>query len=623
MLRQRVQRLSTFRHPSFAAVRTVEHLDGGGLSLVSNHAHGTRLSEWVEARRTPQGLHPALVSWLVQQITTLVAALQAHGYDIVHGALTIDRLVLTSDGHISIVEHVLGSALRGLERSPARLWRDFGIIARPTSRGEACLDAPGDILQVGVVALSLLLGRRITLVEVQHQLPTLLDEFSAMPMARASVFAWPLRLWIERAMQQHPQAYRSAAEAQEGLRQLPDQGASSLPALLNSMMPGATAALPEPTVGSMVPETTGDLRLAAASAASGVPPVTEPVGVRNTPSTASGTHAPPYTATADAAPVIDLATLQPPVAADIRRASDRVLEMASVNEARPARLERRTPLGSDPSLLHSMRRWVMIGLALIAFVEAAVIAVLATRHSETPAAAAAAPIAITVDAAQAGSTVFVDNKPAGTTPLTLTIDGNSRSIRIAGNGAAAPDVPAGIGAVVATGPGTQGASTAIARAAARQRSGGVRFISPIDLQVLEGNRVLGRTADGPIIGSDGTHELDLVNSELGFRMRQVVTFKAGEIASFTVPIPMGRLSIEAQPSALVWVDQNAVGETPLVSLSGPIGQHQVTFRHPEFGERKEIVVVRADGITRLSTTFDRSSPGSDSRGTSAVNPSAP
>ena len=80
LLRQRVQRLSTFKHPSFSAVRTVDHLDDGeGLALVSNHIAGKRLSELLDARRTPAGLHPAFVSWLVQQITPLVASLQAHG----------------------------------------------------------------------------------------------------------------------------------------------------------------------------------------------------------------------------------------------------------------------------------------------------------------------------------------------------------------------------------------------------------------------------------------------------------------------------------------------------------------------------------------------------------------
>jgi len=588
MLRQRVQRLATFRHPSFAAIRAVEHLEGGdGLALVSNHTAGKRLSELLDSRRTPAGLHPAFVSWLVQQITPLLAALQAHGYDIVHGALTIDRILLTPDGRISITEHALGSALRGLEMSPARLWRDFGIVARPTSRGEACLDARGDIMQIGVVALSLLLGRRVALQEVQEQLPALLDEFSSLPSARTSLFSAPLRQWLERAMQLHPQAYRSAAEAQEGLHELPAQAVSSLPALLNSMMPGTAGALAAPTPEPSVVEH----------------PAEEPLAL-NAPSADSSTSAPSFTLTTNTAPVIDLATFLPPSAADISLTDDRALEVASMDETPAFALS--TPSVPAHSLVRSMRRWVVIGLALIALVEAAVIAVLATRRPAAPAGtAAAASIAITLDTARPGSTVFVDDKAAGTTPLKLTLNGNSRSIRIAGDGPLATGTPAAAPTAPVTAGGSDATAAALAQAAARQRSGGVRFTAPIDLQVLEGNRVLGRTSDGPIVAAAGTHQLDLINTDLGFRARQSVTIRAGEIASFTVTTPMGRLSVNAQPWAQVWVDQNAVGETPIANLAVPIGQHEITFRHPQLGERKETVLVRADGVTRLSTTFGR------------------
>ncbi len=601
LLRQRVQRLATFRHPSFPAIRAVEHLEeGDGLALVSNHTAGKRLSELLDTRRTPAGLHPAFVSWLVQQITPLLAALQAHGYDIVHGALTIDRIMLTPDGRISIVEHVLGSALRGLEMSPARVWREFGIVARPTSRGEACLDARGDIMQVGVVALSLLLGRRVTLHEVQQQLPAVLDEFSNLPAARTSLFTAPLRQWIERAMQVHPQAYRSAAEAQEGLRELPGQAMSSLPALLSSMMPGAPAATP--ASGSPPALAAARHEAVVSSQESGsVAPATEPVTILEEAPRPSAALATPYALKTDTAPILDMATLMPPIAANISRADDQTLDVASTNDPRPEPPALSFQMAPERTLIASVRRWVTIGLGVIAVIEAITIAVLATRRSATATEAAAAPIAITVDGAQPGSTVFVDDKPAGTTPLRLTLDGRSRSIRIAGDTPAPPNTP-GV-APAPRGPAANPAS--IVPAAPRQRSGSIRFTAPIDLQVLEGNRVLGNTSDGAIDASPGTHQLDLVNTELGFRTRQVVEIRAGETARFTVATPMGRLSVNAQPWAQVWVDQNAVGETPIANLSIPIGQHQIIFRHPQLGERTETVVVRADGVTRVSTSFDR------------------
>ena len=69
--------------------------------------------------------------------------------------------------------------------------------------------------------------------------------------------------------------------------------------------------------------------------------------------------------------------------------------------------------------------------------------------------------------------------------------------------------------------------------------------------------------------------------------------------------PLGRISVNAEPWAEVWIDNQSVGETPLAHLEVPVGEHEVIFRHPEFGERRQQVIVRADGVTRASTTFDR------------------
>ena len=69
----------------------------------------------------------------------------------------------------------------------------------------------------------------------------------------------------------------------------------------------------------------------------------------------------------------------------------------------------------------------------------------------------------------------------------------------------------------------------IAAAASNQRSGGVKLVTPIELKVLQGDKVLGSTADGPIVAPAGTYQLDLSNAALGFRTRMSVTFRAGQI----------------------------------------------------------------------------------------------
>ena len=48
--------------------------------------------------------------------------------------VTLDRVVLTSDGRLMIREHMLGSALESLELPAAELWADFGILFTAVAR---------------------------------------------------------------------------------------------------------------------------------------------------------------------------------------------------------------------------------------------------------------------------------------------------------------------------------------------------------------------------------------------------------------------------------------------------------------------------------------------------------
>jgi hypothetical protein len=160
------------------------------------------------------------------------------------------------------------------------------------------------------------------------------------------------------------------------------------------------------------------------------------------------------------------------------------------------------------------------------------------------------------------------------------------------------------GPVTAAPPPTTTAPPPIA-VANSQRSGGVQFQTPIELKVLHGDEVLGSTADGPIIMRAGTYQLDLINTALGLRMRRDITFREGQLAKMDITLPMGRVSANAQPWAEVSIDNRVYGETPLANLSVPIGNHEIVFRHPDLGERRQMITVRADGQTRVGATFER------------------
>lgn len=137
------------------------------------------------------------------------------------------------------------------------------------------------------------------------------------------------------------------------------------------------------------------------------------------------------------------------------------------------------------------------------------------------------------------------------------------------------------------------------------RTGGVRVAAPIELHVLEGERVIGSTTDGPVIIAAGPHELDFVNSAIGFRVRQTVNIRAGQIMTFTVAVPNGTLNINAQPWAAVSIDGNAVGETPLGNLSVLPGEHEIVFSHPQLGDRREKANVRPGVETRIAVNLQK------------------
>ena len=128
--------------------------------------------------------------------------------------------------------------------------------------------------------------------------------------------------------------------------------------------------------------------------------------------------------------------------------------------------------------------------------------------------------------------------------------------------------------------------------------------SPVDVDVLENGRLLG-SSTRPIVLTPGSHELELVNTTLGYRAREAVVVKTGQTTSLAVSVPNGRLSINALPWAEVWIDDKLVGETPLGNLSLPIGAHQLVFRHPQLGERRQSAVVRADAVSRVSVNLQQ------------------
>jgi len=65
-------------------------------------------------------------------------------------------------------------------------------------------------------------------------------------------------------------------------------------------------------------------------------------------------------------------------------------------------------------------------------------------------------------------------------------------------------------------------------------------------------------------------------------------------------VGLGSLSINATPWADVWIDGQSAGQTPIANLQVTLGGHEVLFRHPQLGERRQTVVVNGQSPTRIS-----------------------
>jgi hypothetical protein len=560
-LRERVDELDAFDHPAFSRVRAIQRMDSGELALVSTFTSGKRVSEIFRSPNARAGVHPAFAAWFIRELTAAVAELHRQGRGIAHAGLTTDRVILTPDSRLIIVEHVLGAALDRLQLPVIRLWQDLGLVAAE-SEGRARLDQRTDVIQVAWIALSLLVGRRITPLAYPQQVDALLDEFVAASRDRSPVLVSALRRWLERALHTSADAFESAIHAQAGLGDLRGQGSSR------------TVSFPAS-------------RIAVDQLALAAPPQLSPMVLAS-----------PQAATESAA------------REDVRESSNSetptmaVATNFAVDELDDPIPEERSRIGvADARGARASRAgWVVAAvLGLVAVVEAGWIGrVELTRAALSP----APPVPVVVDSLEGGDTVIVDGREVGVTPMTLALTSATRSIRVRTRPAVERTAPAEEAPAVAP-PANAAAAAALSLAASRERRGGLRLSSPIELQVLEGERVLGSSADGPVVTTGGRHELDFVNSAFGYRLHQTVDIKAGQIVPLKISPPDGRVSVNAVPWAQVSINGKLVGDTPLGNLPLPVGEHEITFRHPQLGEQTQKVIVKSGVLTRVSASLAR------------------
>jgi len=131
-------------------------------------------------------------------------------------------------------------------------------------------------------------------------------------------------------------------------------------------------------------------------------------------------------------------------------------------------------------------------------------------------------------------------------------------------------------------------------------SGWISVKAPVSIEIREGGRLIGTTDSDKIMLAVGRHEVELVNETLGYRVTRTIQVPPGKVAPITVEFPQGVMNVNASPWAEVFVDGKKVGDTPIGNLPISIGPHEVVFRHPQFGEKRQAVSVTLKAPVRLS-----------------------
>ena len=221
-LRERVSRLAGFRHPHFAQVRTVERLGDPArtLALISNSTPGLRLCDLLaNAARANVVLDTGAALCLVRQMVTAIATLHEQAPDASHGALGLERVIVSPDARLVVVEHVLGSAVEQLQYSEDRYWRELRVPC-PRVGGPVVFDQRTDVFQVGVVALGLLLRHPIQPDDLPDIEEAVASARAVSPDGETGSLPSGLRPWLLAALQLGQHTFRSTIDARDELEQV-------------------------------------------------------------------------------------------------------------------------------------------------------------------------------------------------------------------------------------------------------------------------------------------------------------------------------------------------------------------------------------------------------------------
>ena len=627
-----------------------------------------------------------------------VAVLHENARDVAHGLIAPERLIVTPNARLVIVEHVLGAAIEQLQFGRDRLWQEFRV-AMPPSAGLPRFDHRADVTGMGLVALALILGRPLAADEYPHRIPDLLNEVrERSALGEEQPLSQPLRSWLSRALQiDVRRSFASAPEAMAALDEVvSDDGMYvAAPVALETFLSRYIASLLDPPASEAVSSVDAPARPTTSSfedlsVALDALPLPSPVVAAPAPAPAVPAHVDPlseFRAEADVPhedryqPAAHAAPPMPPPAIPAPREITELLGLEPLPGIQPIAVAPKAlfnpdelftatpvqaPLPKRQGRQLSARAYKQLAAAAAVVVLLGGAAVVGLKfYGGTTAAPSMG--TLVVQSNPSGIPVFVDGVEQGRTPARVTVAPGSHILELRGRGVprviplnvtagaevsqylefaevpltgqlAIQSEPAGakvlvdgtergVAPVTITdlAPGehrvelqTEGVTAAKhtvvvqaggtaslvvpigPAASAGPVSGWVSVKAPFTMEIREHGRLLGTTDTDRLMIAAGRHELDFVSEQLGYRSTRVLQVAPGKTASITLDLPQGVVNLNAAPWAEVWIDGRRVGETPIGNLSVSIGPHEIVFRHPQLGEKRQAISVTLGAPMRLS-----------------------
>lgn len=199
-----------------------------------------------------------------------------------------------------------------------------------------------------------------------------------------------------------------------------------------------------------------------------------------------------------------------------------------------------------------------------------------------------------------GAKVAIDGHPRGVSPLVVSdLSADEHTVTVASDGVSVER------RIVVTPAATASVMFSLASKAAGPLGGWLSVSSPFDIEVLENNDVVGSSRTSRIMLAAGRHDLVLANRGVGYQEVRRVDVAAGKTTTIRIDAPQASVSVNARPWAEVLVDGASIGQTPIANVLVAVGAHDVVFRNPQLGERKQTVLVTAKGPNRIAADLTK------------------